>query len=142
VKTPRIISIRQPWAWAITSGDIPADLRKDLENRNWKTNYRGPLLVHASLKPDRRIPEVVSFLEMATGLELPAPADLPLGGIVGRTNLVDVVSKSKSHWFFGRYGFVLRDSKPLPFIPCKGQLGIYYPDSELLVALRKKGIIR
>ena len=77
---------------------------------------------------------------MATGVEL--PADLPLGGIVGQANLVDVVTKSKSHWFTGPLGFVLADAKHLPFIPSKGQLGIYYPDSALLAELRKKGIVK
>ena len=135
---PRVLSIRQPWGWAIT---VPRteELRKTIENRDWKTHYRGPLLIHAGLKPEKRTPELIRFLEMATGLEL--PAELPLGGIVGKAKLVDVLEKSNSHWFSGKYGLVLRDAKPLPFIPCKGQLGIYYPDAELIAELRKKGII-
>jgi len=40
----RALSIRQPWAYAILH------LGKDIENRPWRTNFRGPLLIHASLK--------------------------------------------------------------------------------------------
>ena len=39
----KCLSILQPWAWAIIHGG------KDVENRTWRTAYRGPLLIHASL---------------------------------------------------------------------------------------------
>jgi len=52
------------------------------------------------------------------------------GGIIGSVEIVDCVTESNSRWFMGRYGFVLRDPKPLPFIPWKGQLGFFdVPDS-------------
>lgn len=38
----KAISIRQPWAWLIVNGF------KDIENRSWRTKYRGPVLIHAS----------------------------------------------------------------------------------------------
>ena len=38
--------MRPPWAWATIYGG------KDVENRSWRTAYRGPLLIHASLHPD------------------------------------------------------------------------------------------
>ena len=50
---------------------------------------------------------------------------LPRGGIIGSVNLADCVYQSDSPWFQGPYGFVLRDPKPLPFIPFKGQLGFF-----------------
>ena len=40
----RALSIRQPWAWLILNG------YKDLENRTWRTDYRGPLLIHAGMR--------------------------------------------------------------------------------------------
>jgi len=130
---PRCISIRQPWAWLICSGIKP------IENRTWETAYRGPILIHAGLKAEKRDPDLMKFLK-AQGTE--PPAELELGGIVGQANLVDVVKVSKSPWFFGPLGFVLANAKPLPFIPSKGQLGIYYPDKDLIAELRKKGIIK
>lgn len=37
----RAISIRRPWANLIIAG------AKDIENRGWRTNYRGPLVIAA-----------------------------------------------------------------------------------------------
>jgi len=42
LKSLRALSLRQPWAWLVTNGS------KDIENRSWHTNHRGPLLIHAS----------------------------------------------------------------------------------------------
>ena len=39
MKTIKILSVRQPWAWLICSRI------KDVENRTWKTNYRGRLSI-------------------------------------------------------------------------------------------------
>lgn len=41
----KVLSIQQPWAHLIVSGC------KDVENRGWKTDYRGPLFIHASGLP-------------------------------------------------------------------------------------------
>ena len=38
----KVIVIRQPWAWLIVHGF------KDIENRSWRTRYRGALLIQAS----------------------------------------------------------------------------------------------
>jgi len=38
----KVLVIRQPWAWLIVHG------YKDIENRTWKTRYRGALLIQAS----------------------------------------------------------------------------------------------
>jgi|ERR1700758_4475866 hypothetical protein len=38
----KVIVIRQPWAWLIVNGF------KDIENRSWRTRYRGPLMIHPS----------------------------------------------------------------------------------------------
>ena len=42
----KALSIRQPWAWLIVNG------YKDIENRNWRTNFRGRVYVHAGKRPD------------------------------------------------------------------------------------------
>jgi hypothetical protein len=38
----KALSIRQPWAWLIVNG------QKDIENRCWKTHFRGKIYVHAA----------------------------------------------------------------------------------------------
>ena len=50
---------------------------------------------------------------------------MPRGGIVGAVDIVDCVTESDSDWFSGPYGYVLRDPKPLPFRPVRGQLGFF-----------------
>lgn len=121
------LSIRQPWAWLIVNGF------KDIENRDWSTKQRGRVLVHAAkgmtrdeyescLWHCRAVAEVRPF---PAGTRLPSFKEMERGGIVGSVEIVDCVSKSDSPWFFGRYGFVLRDPQPLPFQPLKGQLGFF-----------------
>jgi hypothetical protein len=50
---------------------------------------------------------------------------MPRGGVVGMARIVDCVEQMDSSWFFGRYGFVLKDAFPLPLIPCRGMLGFF-----------------
>ena len=39
----KALSIQQPWAWLIVND------HKDIENRDWRTHYRGPVLIHAEI---------------------------------------------------------------------------------------------
>ena len=117
------LSIRQPWAWLIVNGF------KDIENRDWPTRFRGDFLVHAGkVFDDMSLKEIINYY----GLESvdPAGAELHRGGIVGRSKIVDCVSESRSKWFHGQYGFVLRESRPLPFQPCRGRLGFFMSEYE------------
>lgn len=59
---------------------------------------------------------------------MPTFETLERGGIVGSVEIVDCVEESDSAWFEGRFGFLLRDPRPLPFLPCKGQLGLFRHD--------------
>lgn len=123
----KAISIRQPWAWCIISAG------KDIENRDWPTRYRGPVLIHASKGMTKD--EYESCLGLChaisrthpfpSGLALPDFEDLERGGIVGQAEIVGCIEDSDSPWFSGRYGFVLRNVKPLPFRPFKGALGLF-----------------
>lgn len=38
----KVLTVKQPWSYLICSGVKP------IENRTWKTNYRGRVLIHAS----------------------------------------------------------------------------------------------
>lgn len=49
----------------------------------------------------------------------------PRGGIVGSVSVVACVTNSDSPWFVGRYGFMLSDPQPMPFVPWRGQLGFF-----------------
>ena len=56
---------------------------------------------------------------------MPSFETIERGGIIGSVEIVDCVTESESPWFFGRYGYVLRDPRPLPFAPWRGQLGFF-----------------
>jgi hypothetical protein len=101
---------------------------KDVENRTWPTRYRGPVLVHASLKVDDTSSEDI---ERRYGVRL--PAELPLGGIVGMTEIIDCVRPHSSRWYSaGHYGFVLANSRALPFVKWRGALMLRDTPAELL----------
>jgi len=121
----KALSIQQPWAWAILNG-------KDIENRSWYTPVRGRILIHAGKKLDY---DGVMFLQT---MNVIAPKNLPLGGIVGSVELVDCVTKSDSPWFFGKYGFVLKNPVELPFVQYRGQLGFFDVPGSLISAEKYK----
>ncbi|WP_257765335.1 ASCH domain-containing protein [Burkholderia glumae] len=134
----KALSIRQPWAWLIVRPDITdltareaarrAGLIKDIENRTWPTRYRGPLLIHAGKSMTRDEYEDVEWFLDTTPIELPPAAQLERGGIIGVAKLVDCVAPRArtSPWHMeGQHGFLLHDARPVPFLPYKGQLGIF-----------------
>ncbi|TPM41577.1 ASCH domain-containing protein [Mesorhizobium sp. B2-3-4] len=137
------LSVRQPWTWSIMHAG------KDIENRDWPTRVRGRICLHAAKGMTRD--EYEDCLDTLHGislghhfpprLTLPAFDKLDRGGIVGTVDITDCVSASKSPWFFGRYGFVLRNPEPLPeMIPVKGALGFFRWRDNLNVAPAAKPI--
>lgn len=137
----KAISLWQPWAWAILV------CGKDVENRVWRTHYRGPLLLHAAKhRPtDEEVESFFDFAEEAIGSErlrdhfatlvtdqAYTPSDvmraLPRGGIVGRVEVVGCVHGHSSPWAMkGQFQWVLdpHKSKVLPFRPYKGERGFF-----------------
>lgn len=138
------LSIRQPWASLILKAG------KDIENRCWQTKVRGRVLIHAAkgmtraehedaidfavdaIRTDPRnagAGRIVTLRELGFAID-----DLERGGIIGSVEIVDCVTASDSPWFMGEFGFVLRDPRPMPFTPWKGQLGFFnVPESALAV---------
>lgn len=117
-----IISIRQPWAWLIVHGP------KRVENRTWRTNYRGPILIHASSGLTRAEYEsAVQFMASRQILPafLPRPEELERGGIIGRAEVIDCISESSDPWFMGPHGHVLSNVQPLEFRKLKASLGYF-----------------
>jgi len=99
----KALSFKQPWAWAIFNG-------KPVDNRSRRTNYRGPLLIHASQTFDEQGFFWLAARQNKLGIELPFfSTDYPTG-ILGQANLIDCVMYHPSPWFFGPYGYVLDDS--------------------------------
>lgn len=131
----RALSVRQPWAWAIIHAG------KNIENRNWQTKYRGPLLIHAGRtlptgwdrdivkdtiqKSDRDFPDCEGSWNLC-------------GGIIGSVELVDCVHVESvragklglrgNPWARGPWLWMFRDPEPIDFVPLRGQLNIFEVD--------------
>jgi hypothetical protein len=156
----KVISILQPWASLIVLG------HKRIETRSWNTKYRGELLIHASkstefvnLAAHTHFNECMPVMWCdvnGTDICYPIKEKIPLGCIIGKVNLVDVilfdavrgmidqnmaayiggrkVDFSEKEIAFGdyspgRFGWLLSD--PVLFsnpIPAKGKLGIWNYD--------------
>lgn len=155
---PLALSGRQPWWWAILHGG------KRIENRRWNTTYRGPIYLHAAKGcTDDEYEGAREWMWMQFGSEfngrIPELAEMQRGGIVGRARIVGVVpphdAGARCHLPLGegvttrlatdldyrwhmhdQFGFVLTDVEPLPFVPCKGSLGLFeLPSDVVRVAL-------
>lgn len=118
----KALSIRPPWAWAILH------LGKTIENRTWRTRYRGPILLHASKVVSVEDYEVVARHAKRLRIRMPNIERLPRGGIVGKASLVDIVEKHSSSFFVGPFGWVLENAKPVRFYEAKGKLGLFELD--------------
>ncbi|WP_213761748.1 ASCH domain-containing protein [Caballeronia sp. dw_19] len=126
----KALSVRQPYAWLIVNG------HKDIENRDWATNFRGRVLIHAGLTYPKRDHRADAEIYDARFGNYPERETM-LGGIVGVATITGCVTASDSEWFFGPYGFTLIDAKPLPFVPCKGKLGFFNVDADVAEQLRQ-----
>jgi len=152
--TIRVLTVRQPWAWAIVRGG------KDVENRsqNIAGAYRGLVAIHAALASDEGLPGVPSpalleaaqrgALETAGAWEASYWTD-DRGAIVGVVDLVDV-HRAELHataardlvagWspWAERNAWHLVLANPRPFadpVPARGRLGLWRPDEALRAAI-------
>lgn len=132
----RVLTVRQPWAWAIIYGG------KDVENRsrNIAGDYRGPVAIHAGQTvdmagmTDRNIIGSVAIRRLFAGAgHLSTFKESPRGAIIG---VVDLVSVHRCWWAEGLTGcspwaekgfwhLALTNARPLVEpIPFKGALGL------------------
>jgi hypothetical protein len=127
--TLKVISIRQPWASLIVLKG------KDIENRSWRTTYRGPIFIHAAQK---RSQWQIADVERALGITIGEMPVMPVGGIIGIAEIVDCVSAHRSRWFEGPFGFVLGNVRALPFHSMRGSLSLFNPPQEVVERVYKR----
>lgn len=82
------LSVWQPWAYLLVTGT------KDVENRRWRTAYRGWLWIHASQSLDEQAYAAL----VGEGVDLPPAAQLPRGALLGAVELLGCVRDSSSRW--------------------------------------------
>src|SRR5688572_24851010 len=81
----KILSVLQPWAWAIVHGP------KRVEKRTWRTAHRGRLFIHAG-RSDRELAATDPADWLARFGVLPPPRGaLAFGAILGSVEVLDCV---------------------------------------------------
>jgi hypothetical protein len=75
------LTLHAPWAWAIVNGV------KLVENRDWATNHRGPIFVHAG----RSFESDVVARELLARWGAKPPPEFARGMILGTVDVVDVL---------------------------------------------------
>ena len=124
----RVLSIREPFASLIASGD------KKIETRSFKTNYRGELFIHASGKKiDKSIVDNTYINNMIKDRKM------QFGKIICRVKLVDCVYMDREFinsikdtkeyqlglYKEGRYAWILDNVELIEPIIAKGRLNIW-----------------
>jgi hypothetical protein len=119
----KALTIKQPWAYLVVTGAKP------IENRTWRTSWRGPLLIHASKVIDE---DGFADAEALLGRAIPRHR-LALGAAIGVVTLVDVLQESRSKWFKGPFGWQLAEPRQFAEpIPCAGRLMLWEPPRRVL----------
>jgi len=123
----KALSVKQPWAWAIIHAG------KDIDNRPRRTHHTGTIAIHGSLQPfigwEKFYPKRAAKPPSNDGWER--------GAIIGFVDLVECVDDSRSKWFSGPFGYVLKNPRPLRKpIPCKGALGLWEIPPKILKLCR------
>ena len=119
------ITIHPVWAWAIAAGF------KTIENRPWRTNYRGALYIHAGKKLDAsELCACAARLQGAGRSETPpALSDLRTGALIAIADVIDCGRFCDDPWANpaeGMFHFKLGNVRALPEpIPMRGQLGLW-----------------
>lgn len=126
----KVISLKEPFATLIK------EKKKLVETRSWKTNYRGPLYIHASLTRSTLNENNKDFILLTKNLSYQP------GYIICKCNLKDCIymteeyieDMKKNHYQeficgdykVGRYAWILDNIEVLDNpIPAKGKLNIW-----------------
>jgi ASCH domain len=153
----RALTIKQPWAWAIAEGFKP------VENRTWRTTYRGgPLLIHAGKTFDQYASIVWHSREAARRLDglggrnnfwdanayipskvVSAPhGTLALGAVIAIAEITGCHLANEAGTCCGPWAepnachWQLSHVHALPTpVPCNGRLGLWNPSDDLVKAV-------
>lgn len=105
----KVLSIKQPWASLIAHGI------KDIENRTWKTKFRGRILIHVSAPTKFK----VDFTDDQAKLAIPVikmaiEGTMPFGAIIGEVDIVDCVINHPSFWADKSNNYTIHNPKGVP----------------------------
>lgn len=123
----KALSIKQPWASLIAHGI------KDVENRTWKTNFRGRIYIHSTKDVIywknalslNQIDQVrIENYELLAGIVRRNLKVIPTSAIIGEVDIVDCVINYDSIWAEKMKTQPCEDVEGLDIIS-KGQKYIY-----------------
>lgn len=122
----KVLTVKQPWASLIVHGI------KDIENRTWRTNFRGRVLIHSSGSYGKKFKVNLTDEQAKEAFTTIAKecmfGCLPFGSIIGSIEIVDCVQNHPSIWAEECvYHWVL--ANPIlfekPIVDVKGKLGLW-----------------
>ena len=98
----KALSIKQPWASLIATPrqDNPLLGIKDIENRTWKTHFRGRIYIHASEK-EYWMGDVLNSEQLKVIDEIKDTGIIdrrPTSAIIGEVDIIDCVINHSSIW--------------------------------------------
>lgn len=144
----KALTLTQPWATLVAIGG------KRIETRSWKTDYRGPLAIHAAKGWTKEVVDLAMrrepFRSVLTAAGYPLFSLLPRGCVVATCELVDcrttdlltdrtaaytdgpgrswpLDDQERAFGDFtpGRYAWLLANVQPLPKpVPARGALSL------------------
>jgi hypothetical protein len=134
--TIKALTIWQPWATLIAIG------AKQYETRNWRTDYRGPLAVHAArTKKAKWLFWEQPYYDILIDASYDSFKWLPCGKIVAICQLADIIKAQDiepdltkqelvlGDFTSGRYAWRLEDMRMLKSpIPARGRQGLWMWD--------------
>lgn len=125
----KAITLWQPWASLVACG------AKKYETRSWKTDYRGPLVIHAAKRAYEVDREIIGYLK-ENGITL--FYRLPLGTALCTVDLVGIIRTEKVRGLIGEQELACGNFQPGRFawaldnikvfsepIPMKGRQGLW-----------------
>lgn len=127
----KALSVKQPFASLILEG------KKTVETRSWATDYRGPLLICASLKPHSGLLLLDGFAHDAKGYA--SAKNLPFGVMLCVVDLVNCRQMFQNdckaaccQWYPGAFAWELANVRPVQQTPIRGQLRLFeVPDTQI-----------
>lgn len=128
-KRLRCLSVQQPWAWLICVGG------KTIENRTWKTDFRGTIAIHASTSKDR-----VKQAERNSESGLISLKDFTFGAIIGFADIESISLYGPEHEEVGHasgpYCWKMASARLLKEpIPLPGKLNLFFLDEAISTKL-------
>jgi hypothetical protein len=120
----KALSVHQPWPELIACG------AKTIENRDWRTPYRGPLVIHASKNTINldNDPRIKAYWKFEAG---------HFGVIYCLVELADVVPLEEvadRPYAEGPYCWILANPRPIERVAYRGMPGIFnVPDNQIRI---------